>query len=282
MTTAINLSELPPPSLQVEATFESHLERLTAAYLELDPSLTDVANLESEPMMKFIQLVAMERTLSDNAHNAAGRAVLLATATGSDLDHLGALIPVSRQPGESDDIFRQRIRIAPEAASVAGPVGAYVSNVFNRSPDIKDVHVQSPSPGVVDIYPLWDASFDSEALIAANSDLSAYITSDDRVPLTDMVRIVEPSAIGFDVEAVLTILPGPDYQIVLDAATSAVQAYISSRRKLGRLVSRTGLSAALTVSGVETLQLISPVADIVPSAIQYAELGELLISEAGA
>ena len=57
---------------------------------------------------------------------------------------------------EKDDAYRERIRIAPEYFSVAGPTGAYIYWAKTASSLIADVAVISPTPGYVEIYPLLE------------------------------------------------------------------------------------------------------------------------------
>ena len=41
--------------------------------------------------------------------NSAAMALLVTHATGSDLEHLGALFSVTRRTSESDDVLRERV-----------------------------------------------------------------------------------------------------------------------------------------------------------------------------
>ncbi|NIK10165.1 phage-related baseplate assembly protein [Xanthomonas arboricola] len=87
---------------------------------------------------------------------------MLAFATGTNLDHLGALLGVARlvlDPGqpengiaptyESDVAFRRRIQLAPEGFSVAGPEGAYIYHALSAAADVMDASATSPAPGQV-------------------------------------------------------------------------------------------------------------------------------------
>ena len=66
---------------------------------------------------------------------------------------------------EDDDSYRERIHLAPEGFSVAGPSGAYEYFARKYSPLVNDVKIITPSDGVVDIRVLLtdgeipDASF---------------------------------------------------------------------------------------------------------------------------
>ena len=67
---------------------------------------------------------------------------------------------------EGDERFRDRIRMAPESFSVAGPNGAYEARVKAVSADISAVSVTSPTPGIVDIrFVLTDGELPDEMCI---------------------------------------------------------------------------------------------------------------------
>jgi phage-related baseplate assembly protein len=87
---------------------------------------------------------------------------MLAYATGPDLDHLAALVgvkrltitpadPLTNTPAvmESDDALRQRVVLAPDSFSVAGPELAYVFHARSADPEVLDASCTSPSPGEV-------------------------------------------------------------------------------------------------------------------------------------
>lgn len=55
---------------------------------------------------------------------------------------------------ESDESLAERIRLAPNGFSVAGPEKAYVYHAKSVSSSVLDVSVTSPTPGEVDVYVL--------------------------------------------------------------------------------------------------------------------------------
>lgn len=68
---------------------------------------------------------------------------------------------------EDDDSLRERIHIAPESFSCAGPEGAYIARTKEVSALISDVAVDSSSPGLVDIYILLEnGTLPSEQMIS--------------------------------------------------------------------------------------------------------------------
>lgn len=98
---------------------------------------------------------------------------------------------------EKDDAYRERIRIAPESFSVAGPAGAYIYWAKTASSLIADVAVLSPAPGYVEIYPLLEGGELPTQTILDDVDA---VCNDERIrPLTDHVSVLSPAAVSYDI-----------------------------------------------------------------------------------
>ena len=115
--------------------------------------------MESDAVVKLLELSAYDALLHDARINDAGRATMLAYARGTDLDHRAAdydvqrLLLVPADPDadppveavwESDDRLRLRCQMAFDALSVAGSRGAYVFHTLSAAAGIADVSVASP------------------------------------------------------------------------------------------------------------------------------------------
>ena len=99
---------------------------------------------------------------------------------------------------EEDAAFAERIRLAPNSFSVAGPSKAYIFHTYSVSSAIIDVAVTSPTPGVVNVYPLLDGGeLPGEELLGA---VKAYLSSDDIRPLTDDVHVLAPTAKEYSIQ----------------------------------------------------------------------------------
>lgn len=162
--TPIDLSRLPPPDVIVGPEFETIFAEMLDDFRSRDPSFSAI--LESDPVVKLIEAAAYREVQLRQRINDAARAVMLATATGADLDHLAALygvqrlvvdegdalaIPARPQVLEEDARLRARTQLALEGFSTAGPVGAYIFHALSASARIKDVSVVSPQPGDVTV-----------------------------------------------------------------------------------------------------------------------------------
>jgi phage-related baseplate assembly protein len=272
--TAIDLTGLTPPDVVETLSFESILTTLkndVTTRLSLMGVEFDVAMLESEPVVKVLEVAAYRETVLRARVNSAARAVMLAFAQNNDLDQLGAYYVTPRESGETDERYRTRIQLAPEAFSTAGPSGAYAYHTYMVDESIKDVGVYKSAPGTVDVLPLVDTGngMPSTDLIEA---VRTHLDQPDIRPLTDVLNVRAPSLTQYDIAVTLTIAEGPDSNLVKAAAQTALAAYALARHKVGVVAYRSGITRAAQVDGVENVVITSPSADVDPGigGVAYA------------
>lgn len=98
---------------------------------------------------------------------------------------------------ESDEDYAERIRLAPNSFSVAGPRKAYIFHTFSVSSAIVDVSVDSPTPGVVNVYPLLsNGQIPDETL---RNQILEHLSGEDIRPLTDDVHVLEAEAVEYEI-----------------------------------------------------------------------------------
>lgn len=257
MSSAIDLSMLPPPSIIEELDFETLLAARRADLVERYPAAADVIVLESEPLNKLLEESAYRELILRQRINEAARGVMLAFAGGADLQHLAALFGVQRQDGEADDVLRLRTQQSLYRLSVAGPAEAYASHARAAAPYIKDVAVTNPTPGTVLLTLLsaiGNGAASSDQIAAVDTALSA----DTVRPICDTVLVQSAAIIDYGVEAVLETLGGPSSEAVRAAAQAAAERYARDAHQIGNAVTRSGLYAALRQPGVTRVTLITP------------------------
>ncbi|WP_275627827.1 baseplate J/gp47 family protein [Pseudomonas sp. 273] len=290
----IDLSQLPPPDVVESLDFESLYQELLEAFRAAVGEGWDAA-LESDPVVKLLELAAYRELLLRARINDAARAVMLAYATGSDLEQLAAGYNVARlviQPSdpsavppveavlESDDSLRNRTQLAFDQLSVAGPRNAYVAFALGADGRIADVSAISPAPCEALISVLsreGDGSASEDILEAVRQALS----DEDVRPVGDRVTVQSASIVAYQVQAVLYIYPGPEAELIRQAAEASLQGYIATQRRLGRDIRRSALFAALHVEGVQRVELAQPAADVVLDATQAAYCTGYAISVGG-
>lgn len=260
--TAIDLSGLKPPDIIETLDYEQIVTAMRDDLVQRFPLIVGVIDLESEPARKLIEAFAYRELRLRARINDAARAVLLASSYGANLDHLGALFATARQDGESDDRFRRRIQLVPEAFSVAGPEGAYQYHALTVAPWARDVSAISTRPGIVRVTVLKTGT--EPSLTLAEREMIRLHLRDEAIrPLTDVVEVLAPAIRRTRIVARLTLYPGPDAQVVRQRALSAVTSWVEKNRMLGMNLRRSALYAALHQEGVHSVDLILPAEDLV-------------------
>jgi phage-related baseplate assembly protein len=260
--TAIDLSGLAPPGIIETLDYEQIVTTMRDDLVERFPLIAGVIDLESEPARKLIEAFAYRELRLRARINDAARAVLLASSWGTNLDHLGALFATARQAGETDDRFRRRIQLAPEAFSVAGPEGAYQYHALTVAPWARDVSAVSRRPGVVRVTVLKEGS-DPIPALAQREAVRLHLKNEAIRPLTDVVEVMAPAIRRTRIVAKLTLYPGPDGDLVLQRALAAVTTWVEKNRMLGMNLRRSALYAGLHQEGVHSVELVSPAEDLV-------------------
>lgn len=277
-TTAVDLSRLPAPEVIVSIEYETILSEMLADLIARDTGFT--ALVESDPAFRILEVCAYRVMIERQRGNDQAKGVMVAFAEKGALDHLGALVGVHRQqlapatasaPAqmEGDTEYRRRIVLGPDGFSVAGPEAAYVYHALSAHPDVLDATAISPSPGrvVVSVQSRLGEGVASAAILAA---VDARLNADAVRPLTDQVTVQSAAIVHYGVEARLWVFAGPDSAVVLAAAQAALNAYLAECQRLGRSVTRSGLYAALHVSGVQRVDLVGPAGDVEVDRTQVA------------
>jgi len=99
---------------------------------------------------------------------------------------------------ESDERFRERIRLSLERFSTAGPRLAYEYWVKTAHQDITDVSVYSPQPGVVKVHFLVkNGELPSEDMLNL---IRNFLNQDKIRPLTDLVLVEPPEVVNYEIK----------------------------------------------------------------------------------
>lgn len=289
--TGVDLSRLPPPAAIETLDFETMRAQWLAAFQLEYPDFD--ATVESDPVIKLIELAAHREMIWRASRNAGLLAVMAAYATGPDLDHIAALFGIERfilvpadpengvaQVLEPDDDFRRRMVLAPEGYSVAGPAGAYVFHALGADADVLDASAVSPDPGQV-VVTVLSRTGDGTAPPALIDAVAGALNDESVRPLTDQVTVQGADIVDFAVTATLTFFAGPDKTVVLAAAQAALADYLTVSRRLGRVVTRAGIIAALMAEGVQNVALASPAADITVTSAQAGHCTGVTLIDGG-
>jgi len=162
---------------------------------------------------------------------------------------------------ESDDAYRERVRMAPSGFSVAGPEAAYAFWAKSASAAISDVSVltSAEEPGEVYVRPLLvDGAIPGAEVLEL---VAAAVSATTRRPLTDHVNVLAPTVVGYDVTFTYYIDAAAAAQaLTIQAAVdAAVVEYLAwQRAKIGRDINPDKLRGLVLAAGAKRLTLTAP------------------------
>ena len=279
----LDLSALPAPQVLESLDFEELYQgKLSTFRLYMGDNWS--ANLESDPVVKQLELAAYRDMQLRARVNDAAKALLLAHAKSTDLDHLAANVSLSRlviqaadplavppveEVKESDDALRERVQLAYEGLTTAGPRNSYILHARNASALVADASAESPSPARVTVTVL-SLDGNGTATPALLATVAAALNDEDVRPLGDRVTVQSAQVLPYRIDAVLHMKgPGPESDTALAEAERKLAAWINPRKRLGVEVARSAIDAQLHVAGVARVELASW-QDIAPTMAQAA------------
>lgn len=301
MSELIDLKKLPAPKVVQELSYETLLAQRKDKFLSLQES-DDLRKhwqarlqLESEPVVKLLEENAYLELLLRTHINDSAKAVMLAYATGSDLDQLGALFGIKRliiQTGdlnalppiptqyEDDERFRTRIQMSLEGLTTAGSRASYEFHALSTSAKIKDVDVTSPTAGTVKV-----AILSTEGQGTADSDLinavKKQLNAEHIRPLTDTVLVESAVILPYEIRATLTLYPTVLESVVMANVNQAITHYANKQHLLGIDITLSGIYSALHQEGVQNVKLTQPLADLIVKPHQAAYCSKIQINVGG-
>ena len=146
MRNRIDLSKLPAPQIIEELDYEIILTEMRKKLQELLPEWTG-HELESDPANNVLEVAASREMLLRQRVNEAARAVLLAFANDSDLDHLAAFYPERRLPGAAAT-FRAWLRLSAVLDVDVTIPGGYSIVAKNGAIEAKMLEIVTISAGL--------------------------------------------------------------------------------------------------------------------------------------
>ena len=301
MNNIIDLNNLPVPKVVQELSYETLLAQRKAKFLSLQEN-DDMRQhwqarlqLESEPVVKLLEENAYLELLLRTHINESAKAVMLAYATGSDLDQLGVLFGIKRliiqaedlnahppipTQYEDDERFRTRIQMSLEGLTTAGSRASYEFHALSTSAKIKDVDVTSPTAGTVKV-----AILSTEGQGKADSDLinavKKQLNAEHIRPLTDTVLVESAVILPYEIRATLTLYPSVLESVVMANVNQAIANYANKQHLLGIDITLSGIYSALHQEGVQNVKLTQPLADLIVQPHQAAYCSQIQINVGG-
>lgn len=292
---SMDMSLLPAPAVIEVLDFETIFARRVTQFQELCAAVgfDYTLLLESDPAMKLLEVQAYQELEMRQRINDAAKACMLAYATKSDLDNLGAnyrvfrLIVTPADPSavppveavyEDDERFRERIQLAPEGITTAGPRDSYRFHALSASAQVADVGIDSPIPGTVRVTVLSTdpSGVPTEALLGT---VSGALNDEKIRPLCDSVPVQGPEIFETTIEATVYRKEGPAGEVALANGRAALDAWLIKVRKLGEGLARSGIDGALHQPGVSRVSITSPPVDMLCTETQWVRVTAITVLE---
>jgi phage-related baseplate assembly protein len=183
---------------------------------------------------------------------------------------------------ETDTRLRERVQLAPERLSVCGPEDAYRYWAMSVSQGILDVAVWNPAPGEIKLAPLMaGGQLPTTEII---NKVAEAVLAKKRRPLTDVVQVVSPESVGYQVQGAYYILTS--YAAKGGAIQAQVQKALKDylawqRAKLGRNIRPSELVARVqAIDGIQRVELTEPAYEAL-DPWQVAMAGEAALTYGG-
>ncbi|KAB2699327.1 baseplate assembly protein [Ochrobactrum sp. Kaboul] len=296
---AIDLTLVPLPDVIETLDYETILNEMVADFKErwakvreTKPELPayNVEMLETDPVKIVIEAFAYRELLWRARANQVARAVMLATATGTDLDNFAADFGMTRRiiryddegnpVYESDEEFRQRRNLAPDGYAAAGPEDAYRFFAWSADGSIKQVEAIKGENNRCDIILLGregDGTVSQDVVTKVYDALSAKT----RRPLTDNVYVRSATIVSQVIRVKVTAQTGPDVSTTVSKAKASIQSYVSSRSAIGTVLRADGIiAAAHNGNALESVVVIEPSTDVDPGKYGTVYVPEVIVEVA--
>ncbi|WP_439257125.1 baseplate assembly protein [Lonepinella sp. BR2271] len=297
----IDLNNLPYPQVIDELDFETLLANRKTAFISRFDTESEQAywterlQYESEPVVKLLEENAYLELLLRSQINEKAKAVMLAFATGSDLDNLAALFgverlliqaedlttnPITEAIYEDDERLRYRVQMSLEKITTAGSRGSYEYHALSSSALVKDVNVDSPTAGTVQVTILstqGNGIAENELIQQVNETLNA----ENVRPLCDTVVVQSAQIVDYQIQATLTLYPSVLESVVFENVQSAVKKFVEKQHALGIDITLSGIYAALHQEGVQNVVLTKPTQNLVIQPTQAGYCTSINITVGG-
>lgn len=287
----IDFSRLPPPKVIEEIDYEVLLDRYRESVVAKNPKLARAVQLEQSPTNIILETEAFGETLLRARVNDAARAVMLPFSTGADLDVLAAFYNVQRivvpattntpEIRESDARLLRRTQMAAEAFNTAGAEGAYIFHSLSADPTIRDVSAKLVNTEAHIKITVMNEGADPLPTAAQIQAVTTRLNKKHIRPMTDVVFVDSPEVIETDVVANITLYPGPNASLIQADLQKGLDRIRTNISILGRDLTRSAIIAALTVEGVQDVELLSPAADIAIDLDQCVKIKSATINILG-
>ncbi|ENN91146.1 baseplate J/gp47 family protein [Bartonella bovis] len=260
---------------------ELSIEEIRAACLEnLKQLLPNYTPLESDPAVKIIEVASYREFLLRQRINEAARNTVLDFATGEFLDALGEWHGVERLEGESDDSYRERIKLRIRAGKGGGTEPYYRYFALSADSRVKDaiIYRKGKNPTIhVAIFGENEQATASEDLLQRVKEV---LTDKSVIMTNDTIEVHAAVTTVVDLEADVWLLPEISLEILTQMEANLRTAW-KKEQALGRELSLSWWISKLMISGVQKVVAVTPTDDIAVSSEEILAIGKVTLNFKG-
>ncbi|MCJ8517826.1 phage-related baseplate assembly protein [Pseudorhizobium tarimense] len=290
-TDPFDLSLLPAPGVIEDLKYDSILSRQRSKFMEVWEAVRaanpgallpayDVELLETDPAMIGNEAETYRETVLRARINDAVRANLLAFATGSDLDHLGAFYDQFRMAGEGDDRFASRVILAIQGRSTGGTEPRYRLVALSADTSVADVIVYTKGRSPLIHVAVYSTAPDGVASPALLAKVNAALQAPGVRMVNDTIVVASAVRKVVDIEADYWLLPEASADTATVAEDNLRTSWLAVR-SLGRDLTAAWWTSKLMVSGMHKVAPISPLSDVVANPSEAISIGTVTLHNRG-
>lgn len=231
-----------------------------------------------------VSVTATCSTVGDTGNDwAVGQISVISDAELNDLTASNITVSADGDEDESDDRYRERIILAPEAFSNAGSRGAYRYHAMSAHQSIIDVAVHGPAegqqPGHVALFPLTTRGLPTADLLQRMLD----VVSGEKVrPLCDTVHALLLTQVDYSINARIVFFNSADRVTTMAAVRAAADAYVLElSARLGVDIVPEQLTSRLQVPGVYRAFVELPAVPRELAGNEWAVCSSITLTDAG-
>lgn len=175
---------------------------------------------------------------------------------------------------ELDQGMAERIYLSPSSYSTAGPDDAYEYWVKESNPDIGDVRITNPAPGVVDIrFTMADGSIPDDSVI---KEVEKAVNQRGKRPLTDHVQVRKPDVAEYCIDLTYYINASDSVSatMIQEQVGHAAEEYrLWQDSKVGRDINPDELISRINSAGAKRTDIREPIFSVVQEAAKPQCIG---------
>lgn len=278
----IDLTKLAAPEVIKEIDYEESLANLVARHKENTTAagLTWDAELDSDPVMIQLQVVAFQIVLLIGYINEAARNQILYFALGAGLEHLGSFYNVARMAGEDDERMRARVQLATIGGSVGGTHERLKAVAMASDIRVRNIATWTEGRDPTVNIAVLSTDIGGAADQALLDTVTDAINAPDVKLVSDRYEIMSAVRIVADVQLRIRLAPDASASILADLPQILAEAR-DAEDLLGLDLTRAWLAKNAMVEGVTNVEVIAPAADIEAAPNEAIGFGTIAIVDGG-